>query len=150
MNKIFTVRIFVVLCLVFLLSACFHKAGDSTTETFEESSGALERENKTGIVGVDKTGEQNVYEINMTAKKFEFDPHTIIVNKGDKVILNIVSDDVTHGFSLPVFDIKVDLPVNESVRVEFVADKVGEFEFKCSVFCGSGHGGMKGKIIVEE
>jgi cytochrome c oxidase subunit 2 len=137
-------KLFTILCLAFLLSACFHKA-ENNTSVIE-----IPEETNTGIVGVDETGEKNVYEINMTAKKFEFDPHTIILNKGEKVVLNIVSTDVAHGFSLPAFNINADLPVNETVRVEFTADKAGEFEFKCSVSCGSGHKGMKGKVIVVE
>ena len=31
----------------------------------------------------------------------------------------------------------------------FQANKKGEFGMFCSVFCGNGHPGMKGKLIVE-
>jgi heme/copper-type cytochrome/quinol oxidase subunit 2 len=34
--------------------------------------------------------------------------------------------------------------------IEFVAERPGTFNFKCAVFCGLGHWGMKGKLIVEE
>ena len=34
-------------------------------------------------------------------------------------------------------------------RAEFIADKKGEFEMFCSVYCGQGHGQMKGKLIVK-
>lgn len=32
--------------------------------------------------------------------------------------------------------------------IESTPDKQGELEFRCSVYCGSGHGQMKGKLIV--
>ncbi len=91
----------------------------------------------------------NVKEFKMTAKKWEFIPDTITVNEGDTVKLEIESIDVTHGFGLSAFGINENLNAGETVNIEFVADKKGEFKFFCSVFCGSGHSQMDGKIIVE-
>lgn len=93
--------------------------------------------------------EQQVKEFTMTAKKYEFEPSTITVNQGDLVKISIQSTDVTHGFSLPEFNINERLEPNQDVNIEFIADKTGEFIFFCSVFCGSGHGEMKGALIVE-
>jgi len=90
-----------------------------------------------------------VKEFSMTAKKFEFDPPTITVKQGDKVRLKVKSIDVEHGFSLPDFDIKVNLAPNKEEIIEFTADKKGTFTFFCSVFCGEGHRSMKGSLIVE-
>lgn len=93
------------------------------------------------------TGE--VKEFTMTAKKWDFSPSTITVNKGDTVKLYIKSIDVTHGFGLPDFGVNENLPPGERVNVEFVADKTGTFTFECTVYCGSGHSGMKGQLIVQ-
>lgn len=84
------------------------------------------------------------------AKQFEFVPEEISVHKGDHVILNIKSVDVTHGFALPDFGVNVPLTAGNEQVVEFDASKVGEFEFFCSIVCGSGHSGMRGKLIVQE
>src|SRR3989344_5066198 len=89
-----------------------------------------------------------VKEFSMIAKKWQFDPSTINVKQGDKVRLKIKSIDVTHGFSLPDFNVNENLEPEKEVVVEFIADKKGEFSFFCSVFCGEGHSGMKGKLIV--
>ena len=97
----------------------------------------------------DGTSEAPVKEFTMTAKKFEFDPAEIRVKQGDKVRLKITSIDVDHGMAIPSLGIDVKLKPNIEEIVEFTADKTGEFEFSCSVFCGEGHRGMKGKIIVE-
>ena len=90
-----------------------------------------------------------VKEFSMIAKKWQFDPSTINVKQGDKVRLKIKSIDVTHGFSLLDFNVNENLEPEKEVIVEFIADKKGEFSFFCSVFCGEGHSGMKGKLIVE-
>jgi cytochrome c oxidase subunit II len=91
-----------------------------------------------------------VHEIQMTAKKYKFDPDVITVKKGDVVRLIITALDRKHGFKLKEFGIDQELLKGTPTTIEFTADKVGTFEFKCSVFCGFGHGKMKGKLVVEE
>ena len=89
-----------------------------------------------------------VKEFTMTAKQWQFDPSTTTVSRGDRVRLKITAIDVTHGFSLPDFDVKTDLAPNVETVVEFTADKTGEFTFFCSVVCGEGHLDMKGELVV--
>lgn len=91
----------------------------------------------------------NTVEFSVTAKMFEFVPSEIVVNKGDKVVINAKSVDVTHGFAILDYDINEMLNPGDEVRVEFIADKPGEFAFFCSVPCGSGHNTMQGKLIVK-
>lgn len=90
-----------------------------------------------------------VKEISMTAKQWAFDPAEITVKQGETVRLKIKSLDVTHGFSLPDFNVDEKLEPGKEVTVEFVADKKGTFTFMCSVMCGEGHKGMKGTLVVE-
>lgn len=91
----------------------------------------------------------DVKEFTITAKQFAFEPSTIEVRKGDKVRLIITSQDVTHGFSIPEYGINERLEPGKPVTIEFTADKEGTFTTFCSVFCGAGHGNMKGKLIVK-
>lgn len=88
-------------------------------------------------------------EINIEMKQFEIIPSTITVDKGDRVKLIIKTLDVVHGFSLPDFNVETGpiSPGNTIVK-EFTANKVGSFSFKCSVYCGSGHQGMQGLLII--
>ncbi len=86
--------------------------------------------------------------IKMTAEKYHFTPETINVNLGDTVVLEVTAIDSEHGFGLSAFNIDKDLPPGKTVRIEFVADKKGEFTFKCTHFCGWGHFWMDGKLIV--
>lgn len=88
--------------------------------------------------------------IQVTAKKFEFTPDVIEVKKGDHVKLTVTALDRDHGISLPAFGIKQRLKKGVPTVIEFDANKVGTFPFHCSVFCGMGHGRMKGTVVVKE
>lgn len=105
--------------------------------------------------------------IELTAKKYEYSPGEIHVKKGTRVQLKIRALDRTHGFKISLYpegaaengqpglrfaeqqdNWKIE---KEQERViEFVAERAGTYAFKCSVFCGLGHGGMKGRLFVEE
>ena len=89
-----------------------------------------------------------VKEFKMTAKQLAFEPSTIEVSKGDKVRLIVTSADVPHGIAIPEYGINQRLDPGKPETIEFTADKQGTFTAFCSVFCGSGHSSMKGKIIV--
>lgn len=78
-------------------------------------------------------------------------PSKVVVTKGTEVTLQLVAEDVVHGFALPAYDINEILrPGHPHHEVTFIADEVGEFEYYCSIGCGDGHRAMTGKFIVEE
>lgn len=89
-------------------------------------------------------------EIKIVARKFEFDPRTITVQKGKPVRLVITSADVDHGIKIDELGINQKIPAHQTIKVDFTPDQVGRFEFKCSVVCGSGHDDMVGELIVVE
>ncbi|MDQ5969283.1 MAG: plastocyanin [Patescibacteria group bacterium] len=70
------------------------------------------------------------------------------VKKGDTVRVTITNTAGTHDFVLDEFGVKKDTPLNEPVVVEFVADKVGTFEYYCSKY-NHRQLGQKGNLIVE-
>lgn len=88
-------------------------------------------------------------EFSLVAKQFEFEPREIVVEHGQEVTLNIMSIDVTHGFSLPEFGIEEELLPGEPVTITFIADRRGDFPFVCSVICGDHHASMVGNLIVK-
>ena len=87
--------------------------------------------------------------IQVSAKKYEFDPAVITVKQGDHVKLVITATDRDHGFKLDAYGIDQRLPKGVPTTVEFTADKAGTFPFECSVVCGLGHHRMKGKLVVQ-
>jgi cytochrome c oxidase subunit 2 len=88
-------------------------------------------------------------EIRMTAKKYEYDPAVITVKQGQRVRLIITALDHDHGFKIDALHVDELLKKGESTAIEFTADMTGTFPFQCSHFCGLGHKGMKGELIVE-
>ncbi len=91
----------------------------------------------------------SVREILMIAQKYEFIPETVTVQEGERVRLVIESTDVDHGISIPAFGINENLEAGKTTTFEFVADTKGEFPMICSIFCGTGHGSMRGTLVVE-
>jgi cytochrome c oxidase subunit 2 len=88
-------------------------------------------------------------EIRITAKKYEYDPAVITVSQGEHVKLVITALDHDHGFKIDAFHVDELLKKGEQTTIEFTADTTGTFLFQCSHFCGLGHKGMKGELIVE-
>jgi cytochrome c oxidase subunit 2 len=91
-----------------------------------------------------------VHEIQVTLKKYEFNPGTLRVKKGERVRLILAAADHDHGFKLDEFDVNQKVQKGTTATVEFIADKAGTFQFRCSNVCGLGHRGMKGTLVVEE
>ncbi|HEY2013628.1 MAG TPA: cupredoxin domain-containing protein [Bryobacteraceae bacterium] len=87
--------------------------------------------------------------IQVTARKYEFQPDVIKVRTGEHVKLVITAVDHDHGFKIEAFHVEQKLPKGEPVTVEFTADRAGTFPIQCSVFCGLGHKKMKGQLVVE-
>jgi len=91
-----------------------------------------------------------VHVIQVTLRKYEFGPGSLRVKKGEQVRLIMAAVDHDHGFKLDDFDINQKIPKGTTVVVEFIADKAGTFQFRCSSVCGLGHRNMKGTLVVEE
>lgn len=87
--------------------------------------------------------------IEITAKRFSYEPSEITLKKGEPVILRVRSKDVTHGFSIEEFHIKGDVHKNQNADFAITPNQTGDFVAKCSHFCGSGHGSMKLIVHVE-
>ncbi len=134
---------------IFVVSACSQQSpesfvGQGTPVPQQMPAGNSQVEEKT-VVAEEKAA---VKEFKMTAKQFAFEPETIEVSKGDRVRLVVTSVDVPHGISIPEYGINERLDPGKPAVIEFTADKEGTFTAFCSVFCGSGHSNMRGKIVV--
>tara|TARA_Y100000310_G_scaffold345665_1_gene467990 strand:- start:41138 stop:41566 length:429 start_codon:yes stop_codon:yes gene_type:complete len=137
--------IFFILSL-FLISACTQVETSSQLEktiVIDTNDEVMEKSNEV----MEK--KSSVKEFNIVAKKWDFNPSTIIVNKGDTVKLNIESIDVAHGIVILDFGVNEKLEPGKTTNIEFIADKEGIFSFFCNVFCGSGHSEMRGTLIVQ-
>nr|WP_269462344.1 cupredoxin domain-containing protein [Janthinobacterium lividum] len=86
--------------------------------------------------------------IGIQAKKFVYTPNEIILKKDEPVVLAFTAIDFIHGFFIPDMKIRADLLPGQLMQVRLTPGKVGEYAFYATIFCGSGHEEMNGKIIV--
>ncbi|MFC5465463.1 cupredoxin domain-containing protein [Lederbergia graminis] len=121
MMKKWMLALMLVVASMFLLAAC---GGDDEEEA---------------------VGNGEVKEFTIDATNFEFDLKEIKVNKGDTVKVTLKNSEGNHAVKFEGY--------NKEVRgdktISFVANKTGEFEYVCSIFCGIGHDDMVGTLIVE-
>ena len=114
-------------------------------EQIEEVAEVLEEEIETQ----EPTGTK---EIQISVKKWRFDPKVVEVNQGDEVKLVIASKDFDLKFILTSFGVSKTITAGEPVTIEFVADKKGTFEFICGDYCnkyGAVQGAaLKGELVV--
>lgn len=83
------------------------------------------------------------HQVQITAKRFSFEPAEITVKKGEPVDLVLKSLDVPHGLRFRELKVEVKVGKGGTAEVHFTPDQTGTFVGHCSVFCGSGHGSMK-------
>jgi cytochrome c oxidase subunit 2 len=110
--------------------------------------------------------DQNAQVIEVTAKKFEFNPSAIHVKRGARVQLKITALDRTHGFKIHLYPDGADsraeagliflsktdcfkIDKGSPTIVEFIANTPGAYSVRCCNVCGLGHAGMKGQIVVD-
>jgi cytochrome c oxidase subunit 2 len=66
----------------------------------------------------------------------------LYVPVGKPVLVDLVSQDVLHGFFIPAFRVKHDVVPGMKNHVWFVATRAGSYDLFCSVYCGLEHSAM--------
>jgi heme/copper-type cytochrome/quinol oxidase subunit 2 len=93
--------------------------------------------------------EEEVKLIKMYVEEWKWTPKLIRVPVGTKLRIEFLSYGASRRFDLKAYRLKVRLPQDKTVAVEFVADKKGEFKWRCGRPCGDGCAKLTGKLIVE-
>ena len=86
--------------------------------------------------------------IEMTARRFVYEPNEIALKAGERVVIAIRSIDFMHGMNLPDLGKRQDLVPGSVTRLELQPMKPGVIDFLCDNFCGDGHEGMHGRFVV--
>jgi plastocyanin len=75
-----------------------------------------------------------------------FAPAQFTVNQGDKVLIHFynTANDTHHTFTLPAYNINVDVAPDQNQDIQFTATQVGVFIFTCSFHAPT----MRGQLIV--
>jgi cytochrome c oxidase subunit 2 len=94
-----------------------------------------------------QTGEPRV--IDVTARRFAFEPAEIEATIGERLRLVVRSADGVHGLEIKKLKIKKEVPRGgEPVTIDFTATTEGTFPILCSEYCGKGHTDMTGMLII--
>ena len=87
--------------------------------------------------------------IEITARRFAFEPAEIEATVGERLQLVVRSADGVHGLEIKKLKIKKEVPRGgETVTIDFTPTTEGNFPILCSEYCGNGHNDMSGMLIV--
>jgi cytochrome c oxidase subunit II len=100
------------------------------------------------LAGERGTGDEQ--HVSMLAMKFDYLPDTITVKRGKPVVLELSALDRQHGFYAPGLGLRVEIPPGAPTILRFTPAEAGVFNLHCDIFCGDGHDGMTGQIVVTE
>ncbi len=75
--------------------------------------------------------------------------NAVRVGPGEKVLFNIASNDVIHGFNIPVARMTTEFEPGEFRSIWIRApEKPGKYLIQCLNYCGLGHSQMKAWLVV--
>ncbi len=70
---------------------------------------------------------------NVTMSLTGMQPERIEVKTGTRVILNVTASDVEHFFGIIDYGINRRVPARQTVTVDFLASRVGNFTYQCMI-----------------
>lgn len=90
--------------------------------------------------------------IPVTVMQFGYLPGVLRLRTGETYTLELVAQDVAHGFSLQMGSSSLNavLMPGMMTMLELTPTQPGEYLIICNEYCGIGHQFMKSKLVVEE
>ncbi len=137
----------VVIVLVLIGVLAFASKKNTSVDVNNYNQGTV---NNNIVATTSTTTLPSVSSFTVSSQNFSFAPSTLTVKKGDRVKVTLNNISGTHDLNIDEFDVTTGtLEGPGSTTVEFVADKVGSFEYYCSI--GNHRAmGMKGILTVTE
>jgi len=89
------------------------------------------------------------YDVYMIARQFRYEPNAITVPAGSTVTFYVTSVDVQHGLKIQDTNVNLQIVPGQVSRLTATFDEPGVYPFICHEFCGLGHAGMFGTLVVE-
>lgn len=88
------------------------------------------------------------YEAYVIARTFSYEPREIEVPVGSTVTIYVTTPDVQHGFKIQDTNVNFMVIPGQVSRLTYTFDRVGEFPYICTEYCGLGHAAMFGSVRV--
>ncbi len=80
----------------------------------------------------------------------EISRNAAVVKPGERVLFKVVSNDVIHGFNIPVASYTAEIDPGDVRELWIRApQKPGKYLIQCVNYCGVGHAQMKAWLVVE-
>ena len=89
------------------------------------------------------------YEAYLVSRQFAFEPLEIRVPAGSIVTFFVTSVDVQHGMKIQGTNFNVQVVPGHVSTLTTTFYEPGVYPYICTEFCGLGHAGMFGRLIVE-
>ena len=92
---------------------------------------------------------QFVFSYTSDAKTFSVSD-SLVIPKGKNIELAMTADKSSfiHSLYIPDFRLKQDVMPNRYSSLWFRSDNIGTYDYYCAEYCGIGHSGMNGHVIV--
>lgn len=87
-------------------------------------------------------------EYSIIARNYVYLPGTIVVEKKRRVRLYLTSIDRAHDIKIEKMNLRAKVNKGEVAVLDFTPAEAGTYEFVCDIYCGPGHRGMRGRIVV--
>jgi cytochrome c oxidase subunit II len=120
----------------------------SQTNRRQVLKGALAAAGATALRAASAQAEGEPRVIQMTARRFAYEPNEIALKAGERVVIAIRSLDFMHGMNLPDLGMRLDLAPGQVTRLNLHPKVPGVIDFVCDNFCGDGHEQMHGRFVI--
>lgn len=87
--------------------------------------------------------------VEITAKRFEYAPNVVTLQRGEPVTIRLTSLDRAHGLLVKPLGIDLDAGHGDPDEVTITPKAAGTFPAICDHYCGMGHGNMKMTFVVQ-
>src|SRR5258708_32525768 len=79
-------------------------------------------------------------QIEVTAKRYTFEPGEITLKRGEPVLIVIKSRDAAHGLRFREFNAEGNVRADGTSKIQLTPARTGDFAGDCAVLCDSGRG----------
>lgn len=92
--------------------------------------------------------DDHTYQVFAVARMWQFQPAQIYIPVGSEVDFYLTSADVVHGFNIAEKNVNMMAVYGNINKTTVKFDKPGVYKITCHEYCGLGHQGMQGEVIV--
>ena len=149
---------FAFIALMLGLAAWADRLSVNTYTAYQENLNAEEKKVSGNYTGEGEAAFDRVFTViafqwgfGFINEEEEVSRNAVVVEPGQKVLFKVISNDVIHGFNIPVAQITAEIDPDDKRELWIKApDEPGKYLIQCVNYCGIGHAQMKAWLVVAE